>query len=60
MLDVTLSVCVDGRLDVVFLVPATRDAAALQEPVLSLLSSVAGSFPSVGTRDSQVSIKTPQ
>ncbi|KAI5615015.1 collagen alpha-1(VII) chain isoform X4, partial [Silurus asotus] len=50
------TVCVDGRLDVVFLVPATRDRSALEEPVLSLLASAAGSLPSIGVRDSQVSV----
>ncbi|KAB5583833.1 hypothetical protein PHYPO_G00100160 [Pangasianodon hypophthalmus] len=50
------TVCVDGRLDVVFLVPATRDRSALREPVLSLLASAAGFFTSIGARDSQMAV----
>ncbi|XP_060723226.1 collagen alpha-1(VII) chain [Tachysurus vachellii] len=50
------TVCVDGRLDVVFVVPATRDRAALEEPILSLLASAAGSLASVGARESQVAV----
>ncbi len=46
--------CVGGRLDVVFLVPASRDRSGLVGPVLSLLASSAGSFTSIGPRDSQV------
>lgn len=47
--------CVGGRLDVVFLVPATRNRSGLAESVLSLLASAAESFTSIGPRDSQVS-----
>uniref|UniRef100_A0A8C8EQ70 Collagen, type VII, alpha 1 n=1 Tax=Oncorhynchus tshawytscha TaxID=74940 RepID=A0A8C8EQ70_ONCTS len=50
------TVCVGGRLDVVFLVPASRDRTSLVEPLLSLLTSAAGSLTSIGARDSQVGI----
>uniref|UniRef100_A0A3B4CGT1 Collagen, type VII, alpha 1 n=1 Tax=Pygocentrus nattereri TaxID=42514 RepID=A0A3B4CGT1_PYGNA len=50
------TVCEDGRLDVVFLVPASRDRSALEEPLLSLLSSAAGSLTAIGARDSQVGV----
>ncbi|TSK42091.1 Collagen alpha-1(VII) chain [Bagarius yarrelli] len=46
-------VCVDGRLDVVFVIPTTRDRSALEEPVLSLLASAVRSLTSIGARDSQ-------
>ncbi|XP_062854213.1 collagen alpha-1(VII) chain [Trichomycterus rosablanca] len=48
------TVCVDGRLDVVFLVPTSRDRSALEEPLFSLLASAVGSLSSIGARDSQV------
>ncbi|KAJ8408998.1 hypothetical protein AAFF_G00240190 [Aldrovandia affinis] len=48
------TVCVDGRLDVVFLVPASRDRAGLAEGLLSLLTSAAGILPTIGARDSQM------
>ncbi|KAG7326181.1 hypothetical protein KOW79_009582 [Hemibagrus wyckioides] len=47
------TVCVDGHLDLVFVIPATRDRSALQESVLSLLTSAAGSLSSIGARESQ-------
>ncbi|KAJ8257173.1 hypothetical protein GJAV_G00182690 [Gymnothorax javanicus] len=50
------TVCVDGRLDLVFLVPATRDRVQLRDTLLYLLSGVAGIWPSIGPRDSQVGI----
>ncbi|XP_051562763.1 collagen alpha-1(VII) chain-like isoform X2 [Myxocyprinus asiaticus] len=50
------TVCVGGRLDVVFLVPASRDRSGLAAPVLSLLASAAGSFTSIGPRDSQMGV----
>nr|XP_046198264.1 collagen alpha-1(VII) chain-like [Oncorhynchus gorbuscha] len=50
------TVCVGGRLDVVFLVPASRDRTSLVEPLLSLLTSAAGSLTSIGTLDSQMGI----
>uniref|UniRef100_A0A8C1LKV4 Collagen, type VII, alpha 1 n=1 Tax=Cyprinus carpio TaxID=7962 RepID=A0A8C1LKV4_CYPCA len=50
------TVCVGGRLDVVFLVPASRDRSGLVRPVLSLLASSAGSFTSIGPRDSQMGV----
>ncbi|KAG9332545.1 hypothetical protein JZ751_014643, partial [Albula glossodonta] len=48
------TVCVDGRLDVVFLVPASRDRLRMAESVLALLTSAAGSLTTIGPRDSQV------
>ncbi|XP_073810467.1 collagen alpha-1(VII) chain isoform X1 [Danio rerio] len=50
------TVCVGGRLDVVFLVPASRDRSGLVGPVLSLLASSGGSFTSIGPRDSQMGV----
>uniref|UniRef100_A0A671R313 Collagen, type VII, alpha 1 n=1 Tax=Sinocyclocheilus anshuiensis TaxID=1608454 RepID=A0A671R313_9TELE len=50
------TVCVGGRLDVVFLVPASRDRSGLVGPVLSLLASSAGSLTSIGPRDSQIGV----
>uniref|UniRef100_A0A3P9A9C8 Collagen, type VII, alpha 1 n=1 Tax=Esox lucius TaxID=8010 RepID=A0A3P9A9C8_ESOLU len=50
------TVCVGGRLDVVFLVPASRDRSRLAEPLLSLLSSAAGSLTTIGASDSQMGI----
>nr|XP_029519096.1 collagen alpha-1(VII) chain-like [Oncorhynchus nerka] len=50
------TVCVGGRLDVVFLVPASRDRTSLVEPLLSLLTSAAGSLTSIGAQDSQMGI----
>ncbi|KAK3575600.1 hypothetical protein QTP86_031147, partial [Hemibagrus guttatus] len=50
------TVCVDGNLDLVFVIPTTRDRSALEEPLLSLLASVAGSLSSIGARDSQVAL----
>lgn len=48
--------CVDGRLDVVFLVPASRDRSALEDPLLSMIASAAGSLSSIGARGSQVGL----
>ncbi|KAJ8265290.1 hypothetical protein COCON_G00143890 [Conger conger] len=50
------TVCVDGRLDLVFLVPASRDRVALAEALQALLTSVAGTLTTIGPRDSQVGI----
>ncbi|XP_018612087.1 collagen alpha-1(VII) chain [Scleropages formosus] len=50
------TVCVDGRLDLVFVVPASRDRAALAESITSLLSSAARSLASIGASDSQVGV----
>uniref|UniRef100_A0A4W5L699 Collagen, type VII, alpha 1 n=1 Tax=Hucho hucho TaxID=62062 RepID=A0A4W5L699_9TELE len=50
------TVCVGGRLDVVFLVPASRDRTSLVEPLLSLLTSAAGSLTTIGALDSQMGI----
>lgn len=50
------TVCVGGRLDLVFLVPASRDRAGLAESLLALLTSAAGSLTTIGARDSQVGI----
>ncbi|KAI4905742.1 hypothetical protein NFI96_003036 [Prochilodus magdalenae] len=49
-------VCENGRLDVVFLVPASRDRSALESPLLSLLASAARSLTNIGPRDSQVGV----
>lgn len=48
------SVCVGGRLDVVFVVPASTDRTELARPLRELLTSAAGSLATVGPRDSQV------
>nr|XP_029537585.1 collagen alpha-1(VII) chain-like [Oncorhynchus nerka] len=50
------TVCVGGRLDVVFLVPASRGRASLADSLLSLLTSAAGSLTTIGERDSQLGI----
>eukprot|EP00063_Salmo_salar_P013472 XP_013988307.1 PREDICTED: collagen alpha-1(VII) chain-like isoform X5 [Salmo salar] len=50
------TVCVGGRLDVVFLVPGSRDRASLADSLLSLLTSAAGSLTTIGERDSQLGI----
>ncbi|XP_048110377.1 collagen alpha-1(VII) chain-like [Alosa alosa] len=50
------TVCVDGRLDVVFLVPASRDRSRLRDPVLSLLTSAAGTLTTISPRDSQMGV----
>ncbi|XP_029631262.1 collagen alpha-1(VII) chain isoform X6 [Salmo trutta] len=50
------TVCVGGRLDVVFLVPGSRDRASLADSLLSLLTSAAGSLATIGERDSQLGI----
>ncbi|KAM9408211.1 uncharacterized protein col7a1 [Pholidichthys leucotaenia] len=50
------TVCVDGRLDVVFLVPASTDRIRLAGPLRELLTSVAGSLTAVGPRDSQMGV----
>lgn len=47
-------VCVGGRLDVVFLVPASTDRISLARPLRKLLRSAAGSLNTIGSRDSQV------
>lgn len=48
------TVCLGGRLDVLFLVPASTDRLALAQPLRDLLTSMAGSLHTVGARDSQV------
>lgn len=48
------TVCVGGRLDVVFLVPASTDRINLASPLRALLTSAAGSLNTIGARDSQV------
>lgn len=48
------TVCVGGRLDVVFLVPASTDRISRARPLRELLTSVAGSLNTIGARDSQV------
>lgn len=53
-----MSVCLGGRLDVVFLVPASTDRLNLAQPLRKLLTSVAGSLHTIGARDSQVLAKT--
>ncbi|XP_062400889.1 collagen alpha-1(VII) chain-like [Sardina pilchardus] len=50
------TVCVDGRLDVVFLVPASRDRSRLKDPIISLLTSAAGTLTTIGPRDSQMGV----
>uniref|UniRef100_A0A3B4YV77 Collagen, type VII, alpha 1 n=1 Tax=Seriola lalandi dorsalis TaxID=1841481 RepID=A0A3B4YV77_SERLL len=50
------TVCVGGRLDVVFLVPASTDRISLARPLRELLTSAAGSLNTIGTRDSQVGV----
>lgn len=51
---VSSTVCLGGRLDVVFLVPASTDRIDLERPLRELLTSVAGSLATIGPRDSQV------
>ncbi|KAM6980736.1 uncharacterized protein col7a1 [Aplochiton taeniatus] len=51
------TVCVGGRLDVVFVVPSTRDPA-LRDPMLALIASAAGSLTTIGPRDSQMGLVT--
>ncbi|KAM7422509.1 hypothetical protein PAMA_010518 [Pampus argenteus] len=48
--------CVGGRLDVVFLVPASTDRINLARPLHALLTSAAGSLNTIGARDSQVGV----
>ncbi|XP_051270453.1 collagen alpha-1(VII) chain isoform X3 [Dicentrarchus labrax] len=50
------TVCVDGRLDVVFLVPASTDRISLARPLRELLTSAAGSLNTIGARDSQMGV----
>ncbi|XP_074490386.1 uncharacterized protein col7a1 [Sebastes fasciatus] len=50
------TVCVGGRLDVVFLVPASTDRISLARPLRELLTSAAGSLNTIGDRDSQVGV----
>lgn len=51
------TVCVGGRLDVVFLVPASTDRVNLARPLRELLTSAAGSLNTIGPRDSQVNAR---
>lgn len=48
------AVCVGGRLDVVFLVPASTDRIRIAGALRRLLTSAAGSLNTIGARDSQV------
>ncbi|KAM9813472.1 uncharacterized protein col7a1 [Neosynchiropus ocellatus] len=48
------TVCVGGRLDVVFLVPASTDRYNLAQPLRTLLTSAAGSFESIQASGSQM------
>lgn len=48
------AVCVGGRLDVVFLVPASTDRIGIAGALRRLLTSAAGSLYTIGARDSQV------
>ncbi|KAI4827322.1 hypothetical protein KUCAC02_030725, partial [Chaenocephalus aceratus] len=50
------TVCVGGRLDVVFVVPASTDRSSLARPLRELLASAAGSLNTIGARDSQVGV----
>lgn len=45
-----------GRLDVVFVVPASTDRISLARPLRELLTSAAGSLNVIGARDSQVQL----
>lgn len=46
--------CVGGRLDVVFLVPASTDRISMAGALRKLITSAAGSLKTIGPRDSQV------
>lgn len=48
------AVCVGGRLDLVFLVPASTDRISIADALSNLLISAAGSLNTIGARDSQV------
>lgn len=48
------AVCVGGRLDLVFLVPASADRISIAGALRNLLISAAGSLNTIGARDSQV------
>ncbi|KAM6927203.1 uncharacterized protein col7a1 [Xenentodon cancila] len=50
------TVCVGGRLDVVFVVPASTDRTGLARRLRELLTSAAGSLAAIGSRDSQVGV----
>ncbi|KAG8007853.1 Collagen alpha-1(VII) chain [Nibea albiflora] len=50
------TVCVDGRLDVVFLVPASTDRISIARPLHELLTSAARSLRTIGARDSQMGV----
>ncbi|XP_027135501.1 collagen alpha-1(VII) chain isoform X2 [Larimichthys crocea] len=50
------TVCVDGRLDVVFLVPASTDRISIARPLRELLTSAARSLHTIGARDSQMGV----
>ncbi|TKS71665.1 Collagen alpha-1(XIV) chain [Collichthys lucidus] len=50
------TVCVDGRLDVVFLVPASTDRISIARPLRELLTSAARSLRTIGARDSQMGV----
>ncbi|MEQ2255516.1 hypothetical protein ILYODFUR_014714, partial [Ilyodon furcidens] len=50
------TVCLSGRLDLVFLVPASTDRTDLIRPLRDLVVSAAGSLAAIGPRDSQVGV----
>ncbi|KAK5612077.1 hypothetical protein CRENBAI_000744 [Crenichthys baileyi] len=50
------TVCLGGRLDLVFLVPASTDRTDLIRPLRDLVISAAGSLAAIGPRDSQVGV----
>ncbi|MEQ2209983.1 hypothetical protein XENOCAPTIV_006830, partial [Xenoophorus captivus] len=50
------TVCLGGRLDLVFLVPASTDRTDLIRPLRDLVVSAAGSLGAIGPRDSQVGV----
>ncbi|MEQ2260118.1 hypothetical protein XENORESO_003792, partial [Xenotaenia resolanae] len=50
------TVCLGGRLDLVFLVPASTDRTDLIRPLRDLVVSAAGSLAAIGPRDSQVGV----
>ncbi|KAG7493506.1 collagen alpha-1(VII) chain [Solea senegalensis] len=50
------TVCAGGRLDLVFLVPASTDRLNLARPLRDLVTSAARSFSAIGPRDTQVGV----
>uniref|UniRef100_A0A3P9NZE4 Collagen type VII alpha 1 chain n=1 Tax=Poecilia reticulata TaxID=8081 RepID=A0A3P9NZE4_POERE len=50
------TVCLGGRLDVVFLVPTSTDRSDLVRPLQDIVTSAAGSLAAIGPQDSQVGV----